>query len=188
MKKLNVILVLCSIIFSLSANAYYMEMADDEFSSGGSRSYGSYSVYTPPTPVVVAPLAPTISTRYYSPIELETIALVNEYRVRIGKRALIINDYLSSKSEAYDNWMILNNMFCHCDFVNRSSIIQREMGVISVGEILAYNYSTASGVFNAWLNSYRHKSKIEGDFTRVGFAIRRHTSTLKLYHTMTFVK
>jgi hypothetical protein len=56
---------------------------------------------------------------------LETLKLINDYRVSVGNVLEKIN-YISGESEGHNNYMISNNVVNHNGFVNRSeNIIKR---------------------------------------------------------------
>ncbi|SDX90674.1 CAP domain-containing protein [Flavobacterium degerlachei] len=124
----------------------------------------------------------------YSANELEAMKLINDYRVSVGLNTLEKINHISYKSEEHDNYMITNNVVNHDDFVARSENIIKVLGAKTVGENIAYNYSTPQGALNAWLNSPGHKQNIEGNFTHFGIAIRENPTTGKKYYTNIFAK
>ena len=124
----------------------------------------------------------------YNSSELETMALINEYRVSVGLNALEKNNYISYKSEEHVNYMIVNNVVNHDDFVARSEDIMSVLGAEKVDENIAYNYSTSQAAVEAWLNSPRHKKRIIGDFTHFGISIRQDPVNSKKYYAIIFVK
>jgi uncharacterized protein YkwD len=135
------------------------------------------------------PESPSIVLNYeYSPLELETMALINNYRVSIGLNALEKINHISHKSEEHDNYMIANNVVNHDDFVARSENIIKVLGAKSVSENIAYNYNSAKGAFDAWLKSDGHRENIEGNFTHFGISVRENPVNGKKYYTNIFVK
>ena len=108
----------------------------------------------------------------YTASELETMKLINDYRVSVGLSALEPINSISVKSEGHDNYMISNNV----------------VGAKTVGENIAYNYNTPQAAINAWLNSPGHKENIVGNFTHFGIAIRENPVTGKKYYTNIFAK
>lgn len=133
--------------------------------------------------------APAIVLSYdYTPIELETMTLINNYRVSIGLKPLAKINHISYKSEEHDKYMIANNVVNHDDFEARSSNLMKVLGATTVSENVAYNYSSAQGAFDAWLKSEAHKKNIEGNFTHFGIAIRENPATGKKYYTNIFIK
>jgi uncharacterized protein YkwD len=131
---------------------------------------------------------PIVLNYDYSPVELETMTLINNYRVSIGLNALEKINHVSYKSEEHDNYMIANNVVNHDDFDARSENIMKVLHAKNVSENIAYNYNSAKGAFDAWLKSEGHKQNIEGDFTHFGISIRENPANGKKYYTNIFVK
>jgi uncharacterized protein YkwD len=131
---------------------------------------------------------PIVTVYDYSPMELETMALINNYRVNVGLNALEKINHVSHKSEEHDEYMIANNVVNHNDFVARSENIIKALGALRVSENIAYNYNSAQGAFDAWMNSPGHRENIEGDFTHFGLAIRENPVNGRKYYTNIFVK
>ena len=138
------------------------------------------------------PTSPTSTqkamTYIYNSSEIETMALINNYRVSKGLNALEKINHVSHKSEEHDVYMIANNVVNHDDFESRSANIIKVLGAKKVSENVAYNYNSAQGVFDAWLKSEGHKQNIEGDFTHFGISIRENSANGKKYYTNIFVK
>ena len=123
----------------------------------------------------------------YNSSEIETMTLINNYRVSIGLNELKQINHISYKSEEHDNYMITNNVVNHDDFVARSENIMEVLGAKSVAENIAYNYNSPQAALDAWLNSPTHKANIEGNFTHFGLSIRVNSDGKK-YYTNIFVK
>ncbi|HEY6142446.1 MAG TPA: CAP domain-containing protein [Flavobacterium sp.] len=123
----------------------------------------------------------------YNETELETMQLINEYRVSIGLNELKEINHISHVSEGHDEYMISKNVVNHDNFVARSENIKTVLGAKSVSENVAYNYNSPKGVLDAWLRSPSHKKTIEGDFTNFGLSIRVDADGRK-YYTNIFTK
>ena len=117
----------------------------------------------------------------YSTAEIETMALINNYRVSIGLNELKQVNYVSLQSEEHNNYMIANNTVNHDGFVTRSENIMKELGAKLVGENVAYNFTTSQAVFNAWILSPQHKKNIEGKYSDFGISIRENEKGQKYY-------
>lgn len=131
----------------------------------------------------------TVVTEYnYSAVELETMELINNYRVSKGLNALKIINHISYKSEEHDNYMIANNVVNHNDFEARSTNIMKVLKAQNVGENIAYNYISGKGAFDAWLRSEVHKKNIEGNYTHFGISVRENPATGKKYYTNIFAR
>jgi uncharacterized protein YkwD len=139
-------------------------------------------------PSIVEANSKTVVSYTYTPNELETMKLINDYRLSVGLNALEKINYISVQSEEHDNYMISNNVVNHDGFVDRSENIIKTQGAKTVGENIAYNYSTPQAAVSAWLNSPSHKENIVGNFTHFGIAIRENAVTGKKYYTNIFAK
>jgi uncharacterized protein YkwD len=134
-------------------------------------------------------ITPEIKKSYiHNADELETIRLINEYRVSMGLNILTINDHISSTCEEQNRYMITNNVVNHNGFVGRSENIIKVLGALKVGENVAYNYKTPEAALNAWLKSPEHKKNIEGDFNHVGISIKKNEINGRNYYTNIFAK
>ena len=123
----------------------------------------------------------------YNSTEIETMALINAYRVSIGLNELKEINHISYKSEEHNQYMIANNVVNHNDFVSRSENIMQVLGAKSVSENIAYNYNSPQAALDAWLKSPGHKANIEGNFTHFGLAIQVNAEGKK-YYTNIFAK
>lgn len=126
-------------------------------------------------------------TYTYSVPEMETMSLINAYRVGIGLTALKEINHISYKSEEHDHYMIANNVVNHDDFASRSDNIMKTLGAKKVAENIAFNFNSPQAALNAWLKSPSHKQNIEGNFTHFGLAIRTDADGKK-YYTNIFAK
>jgi len=126
-------------------------------------------------------------TYTYNPSEIESMTLINAYRVSIGLNQLKEINHISYKSEEHVEYMIINNVVNHNDFVSRSENIMEILGAKSVSENIAYNFNSPQAALDAWLKSASHKANIEGNFTHFGISIRQNADGKK-YYTNIFAK
>ena len=124
----------------------------------------------------------------YNTAELETLDLINDYRASLGLNRLEKINHISYKSEEHDIYMIDHKVFNHDDFIERSENIMKVLGAKTVAENIALNYTTPKSVFNAWLNSPKHKVNIVGNYTHFGIAIKEDPATGEKYYTNIFAK
>ncbi len=124
----------------------------------------------------------------YNDSELETMKLINDYRVSIGLNALERVNHISYKCLEHNAYMIANNVVNHNDFVSRSENIEKVLDAKNVGENVAYNYKTSEAAVKAWLESPGHKENIEGNFTHFGISVTTDPATGKKYYTNIFVR
>lgn len=164
--KLLRVLLLVAIVFTMNSCSSDSSETSTDTSSASTQKVMTYS---------------------YNTTEIETMALINAYRVSIGLNELKEINHISYKSEEHDNYMITNNVVNHDDFVSRSENIMKVLGAKSVGENIAYNYNSPQAAVDAWLKSPAHKANIEGNFTHFGLAIRVSADGKK-YYTNIFAK
>ena len=138
--------------------------------------------------VDTTPTETLVANYTYNDTEIETMRLINEYRVSVGLNALERINHISFKCEEHNKYMIQNNVVNHNDFAARSSNITSVLGAKKVGENVAYNYKTPEAAVRAWLDSPGHKENIEGDFTHFGLSVTTDPATGKKYYTNIFVK
>ncbi|WP_374173358.1 CAP domain-containing protein [Flavobacterium tructae] len=124
----------------------------------------------------------------YNDSEIESMKLINDYRVSIGLNALKGINHVSFKCEEHNKYMIANNVVDHNDFTSRSNNIMSVLGAKKVGENVAYNYKTSEAALRAWLDSPGHKANIEGDYTHFGLSVSIDPKSGKKYYTNIFVK
>ena len=123
----------------------------------------------------------------YSTTELETMNLINQYRISVGLNALKKINHLSYKAEEHDDYMIKNNLVNHDNFTDRSQNIIEVLGARRVSENIAYNYKTPQAAVEAWLKSVGHKENIKGNFTHFGISIRENPINGRKYYTNIFI-
>ncbi len=101
----------------------------------------------------------------------EILALINEHRTSMGL-STINRDQQHASAYAVDHtkYMIDKDKISHDNFSFRNNGMKNR-GAISVGEVVAFGYSNAESVVNAWLNSPSHRNVIEGPYSHSGFGI-----------------
>lgn len=118
----------------------------------------------------------------------EVLTLVNEHRTSVGLDILKKGTQFSAAYAVdHTNYMIDISEINHDNFGIRSAALVSE-GAHQVGENVAYGYNSAEGVVNAWLNSTSHRDNIEGNYTHVGFGIKKCEATNTYYFTQLFYK
>lgn len=128
-----------------------------------------------------------LDTYNYRAEELELMRIINGYRLSGGLLPLQPIDYLSVKSQEHNNYMIRNNVVNHDNFEQRAEAIKRVLAARTVGENIAFNFSTPQAVLNAWLQSTGHRQNLEGDYTHFGLSVTADASGKK-YYTNIFIK
>lgn len=121
------------------------------------------------------------------PIEIETLELINNYRLSIGLSPLKDMSLIKSVAHDHTDYMIQNDVVSHDGFFNRSQYLKQNAGATKVSENIAYGYTTAQSVVNAWIKSEAHKANIEGDFTNFDLSAEKSEDG-KWYYTNIFIK
>jgi uncharacterized protein YkwD len=84
--------------------------------------------------------------------------------------------------------MIEVGQISHDNFAERAQTLMTEAGAKTVGENVAYGFSTAEGVVKGWLNSDGHRKIIENpDYTHFGISMET-SSDSRNYFTNIFIK
>lgn len=113
---------------------------------------------------------------------------INEHRAEQNLIPLKIDSlYASAYATQHTKYMIETKTVNHHNFYTRSNSLKAR-GAIRVSENVAYGFSSAQSVTNAWIASEDHKKVIEGDYTHIGFGILRSETSRKYYYTTLFVK
>ena len=132
---------------------------------------------------------PDISTEInYNSIDLEIIQLINSHREDLGLSKLNLLDVASLEAKAHSKYMIDQGQPSHDFFFLRQQNLQATVNAIHVSENVAYGYTTAQTVFNAWLNSDLHKQNLEqSSLSDIGIYSDVDSSG-KRYYTNIFLK
>ncbi|WP_299104967.1 CAP domain-containing protein [uncultured Tenacibaculum sp.] len=120
-------------------------------------------------------------------IEADILANVNEYRISKGYAPLNKLQAIKSQTSNHTNYMIQQSKISHDNFYKRKEYLISNAGAIGVGENVAYGYSSAASVVNAWIKSEGHRKNIEGDFTHFEVTAEKDANG-KWYFTNIFVR
>jgi len=120
-------------------------------------------------------------------IEIEVMELINAYRIQNGLGVLNSLDPIKAEAFGHTDYMIENNEVSHANFHVRRANLINTVNATSVAENVAYGYSSAEAVVNAWLNSEGHKNVIEGDYTHFDLSAEKDEDG-KWYYTNIFLK
>jgi uncharacterized protein YkwD len=124
----------------------------------------------------------------YSPMESEIVSLVNAHRTSLGLNALSTLNIVSGVAHGHTDYMIEVGQVSHDNFAQRAQTLMNEAAAKSVGENVAYGYSTAEGVVKGWLNSDGHRKIIENpDYTHFGISMETSADN-RNYFTNIFIK
>ena len=120
-------------------------------------------------------------------IEIQILELINDHRLSLGLNTLSDMTVVKSVAFSHTDYMVINNEVSHANFYVRSDYLKVNAGASRVSENVAYGYSSAQSVVNAWLKSDAHRAVIEGDFTNFDIAAEVNSEG-KWYYTNIFIK
>ncbi|OIQ15623.1 CAP domain-containing protein [Lacinutrix sp. MedPE-SW] len=120
-------------------------------------------------------------------IEIEILELINEYRISKGLNVLEPLDAIKGQAYSHSDYMVETNNVSHDNFYTRKAYLVNNAGAQTVTENVAYGFTNAESVVNAWLNSEGHKANIEGDFTNFEVSAEQNEDG-KWYYTNIFIK
>lgn len=120
--------------------------------------------------------------------EIEIMELINAHRISLGLNTLQNNGVIKGQAYSHTEYMMLNNNISHDNFHSRSGYLINNFNASIVSENVAYGFTTAESVVNAWLNSPGHKVNIEGNYTYFDISAELDEDTNRWYFTNIFVK
>jgi uncharacterized protein YkwD len=117
----------------------------------------------------------------------EILVLINDHRSSLGLDAIYRDQqYASAYAVDHTKYMIDVDGINHDNFNERSEAL-KDRGAKKVAENVAYGYSSAEKVVNAWLNSPGHRRVIEGDYSHSGFGVLQDNEG-HYYYTQLFYR
>jgi uncharacterized protein YkwD len=119
--------------------------------------------------------------------ELEILELINSHRLSVGLNPLQNMDLIKSQAYNHTDYMVETQEVSHDYLYDRSNFLKKNAGAKSVSENVAYGYTSATALVNAWIKSEGHKANIEGDFTNFDISAEKATNG-KWYYTNIFIK
>lgn len=120
-------------------------------------------------------------------IEIEILELINNHRISIGLNALNNHNTIKAVAFTHTDYMVEVNNVSHDNFFQRKNSLIQNASAVKVSENVAYAFSSAESVVNAWLNSEGHRENIEGDFTDFDVSAERNEEG-KWFFTNIFIK
>jgi len=159
MKKLSLLFILFSFMFSFSALAQKGEVCDP---LTGPYEKGEYC---------------------WSALEIAVIAELNLRRAQHSPPlpAMTRNIFISKVSDGHTDYMIQQGVASHDGFSARAATISATIGATTSAEIVAKGYSSAVNVVNAWMASPSHYGAIMGDGNRIGIGVKSDATGTKYY-------
>ncbi|WP_038262233.1 CAP domain-containing protein [Zhouia amylolytica] len=120
-------------------------------------------------------------------LQEDVIDLINDHRIEIGLNTLNFLEIVKTVAATHTDYMIEKGEVSHEFFFTREKELKEKADAELVGENVAYGFSTAKGVVDAWLNSNKHRENINGDFTHVGVSAKKNAEG-RVYYTLMLVK
>jgi len=120
-------------------------------------------------------------------IEIQILELINNHRLSLGLNPLGSMNIIKGQAYSHTEYMVVENAVSHDNFYSRSNYLKANAGAITVSENVAYGYTQAASVVNAWLNSDAHRENIEGDFTNFDVSAEQNSEG-DWYYTNIFIK
>ncbi|MGM5470418.1 CAP domain-containing protein [Flavobacteriaceae bacterium LMO-SS05] len=120
-------------------------------------------------------------------IEIEILELINQHRIGLGLNALKSLNIVKSVALTHTDYMVEVNSVNHDNFYQRKISLEQNANAKVVSENVAYAYSSAQSVVNAWINSDSHRENIEGDYTDFEVSAEQNKEG-KWYYTNIFIK
>lgn len=121
------------------------------------------------------------------PLEIEVLELINAHRINVGLNSLNNNGTVKAVAFTHTDYMVEVDNVSHDNFFVRKQSLQTNENAELVSENVAFGYTSAQSVVNAWLNSPSHKSNIEGNFTDFDISAEQNEDG-KWYFTNIFIK
>ena len=124
----------------------------------------------------------------YTVFEYQILDLVNEYRNSEGMSTLKILNVVSQQAIDHNEYMISVGKANHENFSVRHQNLVKNAGAKNVGENVAYGFSTAEAVMNAWIKSEGHRlNLLKESHTDVGISIMQDEQG-RNYFTQIFIE
>ncbi|WP_179337727.1 CAP domain-containing protein [Winogradskyella ludwigii] len=120
-------------------------------------------------------------------IEIEIMSLINAYRINEGLSALQHHPTVKAVASTHTDYMIEVDNVSHDNFFLRKQSLQENADANVVSENVAYGFSSAQSVVNAWIASPSHLDNIIGDFTDFDVSAEQNSNG-KWYFTNMFIK
>lgn len=120
-------------------------------------------------------------------IEIEILERINSHRISMGLNALNNHNTIKAVAYTHTDYMVEVNNVSHDNFFQRKNSLIQNASATKVSENVAYAFSSAESVVNAWLNSDGHRANIEGDFTDFDVSAEMNEEG-KWYFTNIFIK
>ncbi len=120
-------------------------------------------------------------------IETKILDLVNDYRLSKGLNTLSSLLVVKSQAFSHTDYMVDTKKISHDNFFSRSKFLKENAGAKKVSENVAYGFTSAESVVNAWIKSDGHRINLEGDYTDFDISAEKDVDG-KWYYTIMFIE
>lgn len=120
-------------------------------------------------------------------IEIEIMELINAYRIDKGLSVLFKHDLVKSQAFMHSGYMVEVGDISHANFYARKNYLVNNAGASIVTENVAYGFTSAHSVVNAWIKSDEHRDNIEGNYTNFDVSAEKNEQGI-WYFTNIFIK
>ncbi|WP_299681483.1 CAP domain-containing protein [uncultured Tenacibaculum sp.] len=119
--------------------------------------------------------------------ETQILNLLNKHRSDNGLSTLEILDIIKTQTDAHTDYMISKGDISHDNFSDRNNYLQQNADARGTAENVAFGYSNAQSLVNAWINSDGHRRNIEGNFTHFNLTAKQNNNGT-WYYTNIFIR
>lgn len=120
-------------------------------------------------------------------IETKILELINDYRQSKGLNILSNMSVIKAQAFTHTGYMVDVQKMSHDNFFKRSKYLKANANAKEVSENVAYGFTSANSVVNAWLKSNGHRVNIEGDYTNFDISAEKDENGI-WYFTNIFIK
>ena len=120
-------------------------------------------------------------------IEIEILELINAHRINLGLNPLNNHNTIKAVAYTHTDYMVEVDNVSHDNFFQRKNSLMQNASATAVSENVAYAFSSAQSVVNAWINSDGHRANIEGDYTDFDISAEQNEEG-RWYYTNIFIK
>ncbi len=120
-------------------------------------------------------------------VEQELLHIVNDHRVSMGAQPLEFSALAYDYANQHTDYMVSKGTISHDNFSARASKIAAETNAKEIAENVAMDYPNASAAFEGWLQSPKHKTTMEADYSFTAISVKRGSDGT-LFYTQIFYK
>lgn len=121
-------------------------------------------------------------------LEAKTFRLINDYRLSIGRSALVWSDIIAAEERMHSQNMAAGQVpIGHDGFYDRIDRINEIIPWSVIAENVAFSGNTEDAV-DAWLKSPDHLEILKGDYDFTGIGVAKNSAGSAYYFSQMFLK